>query len=682
MLLRNKILRLLLHTCCNSDTVLSDSTDEAFSSGSDDDQIYLDPVFEYVAENPRSTNTKLFSFLALLNAYVPGSYLLMSECLQILGPPDPIHGGPPFEKRMEPFIDLIKTSSQNSEVCLKSQDLAQTAVQRLAKLSISRSATAKNFIISLCSDQPQPHIIEFIKDILTKRISFENEYKKKFSELIEDILQEEQNPYNAVSVLKIASEKLNQNPIFPQTISRLYYINIRRGIIDYDRAEQWARKAIDRAPDNSFVADTLGQVFKNRLLRIRNGNLEEINKWAKEAFTAFKDVETKADREEGPEMEGTAVSTSGTFNNRGRFGFIQVAKITYDKLCVYRATQIIRHQTEVREKFQFFEWYLTYSQPDDETLEPPYFWRDVVCCYNYYTGSKATESTSFAGLLDCLSHGFFTSKGGRAGLQEAKKTVADLEAICADLKTTYEANTADVETAERYILSNVILSNNMPNSQQLAPMTTLRSIIHSFLSTDVGQRSPEFYLLVLLLFWPEGQLHLDQEDDEEGVEQQAAENEAESQNATWEDESSNEELEAGEGESAVELMFDLDLQKQVTFMNTAFEREYAKYLRGRHLCPLFFLGKGPGLSKWIHKSRLDVIVEKLVDAELVYDVNMNLREKWRKIHNMWISGVFVHSSFCGKYRKFQMRERLKAHMTCEKKEKRRQQIDWTRKQQS
>lgn len=589
------------------------------------------PVAQYVRQHPKSTNTQLFSFLALLNAYTPDSYLLMPECQKILGPPDPIHGGPPFEERMEPFTVLIRTSSSSSGHMIHPL-VAKRAVELLAELRISRSATMKKFMFSLCGDQPQPYILQFIKDLLTKRKSGERG-REKFSRLIEDIGKKE-NFYNAVSVLKTASDKLTQNPIFPQIISRLFYI--RKEITDYKKAEGWAKKAIRRAPNNSYVADTLGQIYKNRLMR-KAKQLKEISNVAKDAFDAFKDVEMKAEREEDPGMEDIArtVSLSNFFNIRGLFGFMQVAKIAFEKLSQENSsfTQNLVKEEEVIDKFVFFEWYLTYSKPDMTSSEPPYFWRDVVLCYEHYTTATAAESTSFTGLLDCLNHGLFMSKGRRARFVEAEKTVSDLEAIRDDLKTIYET-TDDVKAAERYILSNIILSNKMHNSPRLTPVRELQTIIHRFLDTEEGHRSPAFYLLVLLLFWPEVEPQVVQEEDDEEVELPSTEDD-ESNDQIWEDEDNDEEQEPrGEpAQPSLELTFDRDLQQYVTLMKTAYDRsKYAKYLRGRYLLPLFFLGKGSGLSKWIHKSRLDAIVEEKVDSELC----VAMKEK--RIDEMWIKG--------------------------------------------
>ncbi|XP_068444393.1 sterile alpha motif domain-containing protein 9-like [Clinocottus analis] len=429
---------------------------------------------EYVQQNPKSTNTQLFSFLALLNTYVPESYLLMSECQRILGPPDPIHG-----------------------------------------------------------------------------------------------------------------------------------------------------------------------VYKNRLIREAT-HLNDIIQTANKAFEAFKDVERKADREEGPEMKdmtGT-VNISNSFNNRGLFGFIQVAKIAFEKLQNVRSPNSQDHiqelKIEVQAKFDFFERYLTYSKPSMTSVERDYFWMDVSLCYEMYTTETAAKSMSFPGLLDGLNHGLFTSKGRRAGFEEAKKTVSDLEKIRDELKTAYEADLDDVQAAECYILSNVILSNKMHNSPELTPVNELQAIIRSFLNRNIGRHSPEFYLMALMLFWPEEEPQMVQDDDDE--EEQPATGDELSEDETWEVEDNDEEQEtSGEPvQLSLDLMF--DLQKYVTFMERSFERSDAKYLRGRYLSPLFFLGKGSGLSRWIHKSKLDEIVGNEVDRELDGEKNTSMSEKWKRINGKWTNG--------------------------------------------
>ncbi|XP_076018550.1 sterile alpha motif domain-containing protein 9-like [Genypterus blacodes] len=564
-------------------TTESDSGDISSESFSFED--IAAEVSQYVARNQSAANTRLFSFLALLNKYIPCSYLMMHECQQILRPTDPIYGGPPFEERMEPFTRLIFPTDldehPDQHVCM---NFAHEAVDLLANCKIYRSTIVKNLMDFHSGYQDEPCTMQLIQRLLTKREK-KGTSKCKFSSLIEDILKKE-NFYNAVSVLEAASDTFPQFPAFPQALARLHYII--HGETDYGIAEHWAKIAIERAPDNSYFTDTLGQIHMHRLRRSRN--TKAVLDVAEMAFRAFKDVEQKAIREERPEMmDSPAASHSKSFSNRGHFGFIQVAKIVAEILGIRNPAYsdlltICSIEQEVKDKFDFFEWYLTYSMPDRNSLEPPYFWKDVAVCYQYYTTNTAAESTSFAGLLDKLYRGLHSWKGSHAKLQSPEITESDLEKIRDDLERTYERDSTDVEKAEKYILSNIILSNKIPNAPQLASVRKLRTILQKFLMMDERDQSSEFYLLVMLLFWPENQ---QQEGQEEYMAQQTSDD---------------------NGAEPMELP--IDLPQHVTLMKTAFDSNYDHFLRGRYLLPLFLLGKGCGLNKWVHKSRLDKILEE------------------------------------------------------------------------
>ncbi|XP_036001958.1 sterile alpha motif domain-containing protein 9-like [Fundulus heteroclitus] len=588
-----------------------------------------------VQANLIPTNTKLFSMLALLNAYVPDSYLIMEECQQILGPPDPIHGGPPFEDRMKPFSDLLRVSG--SRVDLVHPDIAMRCLELFADLlNIRRSSVADDCIYLLCGEQAQPDTVHLVKDLLTKR-EMGQKGKEKFSYLIQDIITEETFG-QALRVLKNASNKFKDKHIFPQTVARLYYIGGSKP--NFKKAEIWAKEAIKRAQNNSYAADTLGQVYKNHLLK--KATLPyEIKGIAEKAFEAFRDVENKAQRELGRELSewvGYGNFSDG-FNNRGHFGFIQVAKIISGK---YRHLHPFKQslKSEVEDKFEFFEWYLNYSKLDKITVEPDYFWKDVATCYKAYTGDDAADSTSFPALVDCLNHGLFVSKERRAKFSVTEKTQSDLEQIRDELKTDYENNVDDVQVAERYVLSNIILSNKVPDSPQQPLVRELQQILQRFLSTGVHESDPEFYLLVLLLFWPEENPRTGEENDNEEL------NTPETEEDQLQDQPSEEVIinkdDPGENPERppLGLIFDPDLEHCVTLMEKTYDNVYGKYLRGRYLLPLFFLGKGRGLSRWIHRSRLDAVVQRHVETESDNDPsepNPN-KTKRKKINHMWKSG--------------------------------------------
>ncbi|XP_008433492.1 sterile alpha motif domain-containing protein 9-like [Poecilia reticulata] len=592
-------------------------------------------ISAYVLTYPMSTNTKLFSMLALLNAYVPNSYLIMEECREILGPPDPIYGGPPFEVRMQPFSKLIRVSG--SKVRLIHPDIARRCVELLSDLGIPRSSLALNCVFLLCGEEVQPHTVQFVKDLLTMR-EMGPKGKEKFSLLIKDIVEQEKF-IKALLVLRKASNKFRDKHIFPQTVARLYNIGGRHP--NFKKAEKWAKEAIKRVQNNSYAADTLGQVYKNHLRWTKGSS--EVNKMTVKALEAFKDVEMKADKELDPELseyDGCA-NYSVSFNNRGHFGFIQVAKIVSEK---HKHDNPFEDtlKLEVEYKFEFFEWYLSYSQPDRITVEPDYFWKDVASCYQQYTAEDAADSTSFPALLDCLNHGLFVSKEKRAFKSEVtEKTRPQLEQTRDELKTAYEEDVDDVKVAERYILSNIILSNKEPHSPQHVLVRELQEILQRFLPTGVNSRDPEFYLLVLLLFWPEEQLQKGQEnnDDERFQEPDTDKDQSQDQTIEEADVKDNNTVEEPE-QPPPGLVYKLDMEEYVTLMEKAYDKVYDKYLRGRYLLPLFFLGKGSGLSRWIHRSRLDKVVEIRVETQLAKkprDTNRN-KIKRKKINDIWNSG--------------------------------------------
>ncbi|XP_014328045.1 sterile alpha motif domain-containing protein 9-like [Xiphophorus maculatus] len=549
--------------------------------------LFKSDIFVYVENCPDSDNTKLFSILALLSAYVPNSYLLMQKCQEILD-------DSPLEEKAKPFLSLNRDSGQG--VCMIHPDIANRSLEQLAALEISRSSIASNCVVSLCGDQAQPGIVKLMKELLTQREKNENS-KRMFSTLIEDILTMEGSA-EALDVLKQASQIFQDKFIYPQTIARLYY----QHDIDYKEAEEWAQEAISRDLKNSFTADTLGQVYKN-WLRKKITSPSDVNDMAEKAIEAFRNVEKKAENE--------CADETNLFNNRGKFGFIQVAKIVAEK---HKRCNPFREKlkSKVIDKFEFFEQYLSYSnlgKPHKTTVEPDYIWRDVASCYQQYTAEDAANSTSFPALLSCLNHGLFVSKEKRAfkfGVTE--KTRLQLEQTRDYLKATYKKNVNDVKVAERYILSNIILSNKDPHSPQRGLVRELQAILKRHMLTVVTQRHPEFYLLVLLLFWPEEQLR----------------------------DQTLEEANTGKESEQPSSGLSCDLEDCVALMDKAYLEVYDKYLRGRYLLPLFFLGKGSGLSRWIHRSRLDAAVERVVAAELGNVPNKN-GVKRRKINKMWTS---------------------------------------------
>ncbi|KAL7855720.1 hypothetical protein AOLI_G00193240 [Acnodon oligacanthus] len=573
-------------------------------------------IKDYVKRHKPACNTELFSVLALLNSYVPGSYLPLSRCLNFLNPrytssqqtsaehnttlQDPPHMIPGtnmaleippdtnteqlhFEKDMEPFMKLIvvfsKDETKSECVRLAHPMIANECLKILAEAGISKGEIAKRFLES-CKPNEPPYVVKMIKSMLIKRETVE-ENKEMFSRLILDI-KDEGDLKMCEELFEIATTTFEKDPFFPQAFARFLYIVPNK----FDEAEHQARAAIVRDPQNSFLRDTLGQIHKNHLRKHmkKRSPIAKILDVARLAIKAFRDGEDAAENEQDPDTSNSpSKKVSHAFNCRGLFGCIQVAKIIFDSLtkddqtwydvftgkvsvCVLpEAENILDYkefiknlQHNVERKHAFFEKYLTYSKPSRYKSEPSYIQRDVDMCYSKYLlrHSKPARSChskmdrSFPGLFSCLDRGYCCNF---------------LERITEHTRKKHEEQMSDVDAAMNYVLSNIVLSNKDETSQVLRTLTDLRGILWRFV--EKIYQSPEFFLLVLLLFWSDEPQHQ-------------------------------------------HLHLKVDLNSIVENMKTAFDQKYKKYFRSRYLRPLFFLGQDTGLKRLVHSWKIHSVHTK------------------------------------------------------------------------
>lgn len=302
----------------------------------------------------------------------------------------------------------------------------------------------------------------------------------------------------------------------------------------------------------------------------------------KKATAVFKAEEEVAMEEEAPGMqEHGMTSTSTIFNNWGIFGYMQVANIIFDHLKnlneewskvltkeisphhflnSYGNGKFERYKSlitslrdEVEDKFEFFEWYLLYSKPKRNKNEPTYFRPEAETCYSKFVTQSQQNKSAFQILKERKASTF-------AGLlyREARDTA--LELTTEQWKEIYLHSPSDAQIIQIYIVANVMLSQRNDTSTALRPLRELQAMLYNLWTEQKDKRSPELYLLVLLLFWSDAQ--------------------------------------QGRHNS-------LDISECVRYMHRSFERTYKNYLRSRYLVPLFFLTVGHGLQRFVHKSRLD-----------------------------------------------------------------------------
>ncbi|XP_044038950.1 sterile alpha motif domain-containing protein 9-like isoform X2 [Siniperca chuatsi] len=577
-------------------------------------------VFKTIKKaNRHQLKTQLAALLSLLNAYVPGSYLLESQCLDFLKHEDSIHGDLSLEDRMKPFSDLIITFQQDTrsekKVSMAHPMIAQRCTELMAEAGVTRSDTAKKVLTCLCRDEVPPSLLGFVKDMLLKReIKKEEkinnreqhhmgprrreEDQERFSRLILDI-EEMEDKKQSASVLKVASNTFVQNSLFPQALARFYYTELK----DYNKAEMWAKTAKERDPKKSFIADTLGQVHKNHLRNKESpAKPREILQLATKAIEAFKDEERLAENERGKDMkEDGKAKVLRAFNTRGQFGYLQVCNLVFDLLVsqnetwrrvltknvsmgsvlellgdnkLFRFNDLINSlRDEVEKKFEFFDTYLTYSDSVMKKDDASYISRETSDCYRKYVGDSAPKNkeksdkttqklkqklaVTSAGVLSCLDR--------RCTVSELKQIATWWEEICLSKDSTRH-------DFANYILANIMLINK----NETPPHSDYQNAFRQ--KMPLGSRdAPEFHMLALLICWPT--------DDED--------------------------------------KFVSDLNQLLKHVQHSYEHEFKALFQSRYLRPLFFLGKGKGLSRLVHRRVLEILWIK----DAVRDSNTNWRNE-------------------------------------------------------
>ncbi|XP_016120260.1 sterile alpha motif domain-containing protein 9-like isoform X2 [Sinocyclocheilus grahami] len=524
----------------------------------DAEKLITEEMVNHIEKDTKSSSTRLLSFLALIHWYVPGSHLSKLVCEEFIDPTKQPsdEDNPKLETIMKPFEDLIDIFSEEQEdrcVRLAHRVIADACLKRFTEHNVTRSDIALDFLNSMVKGK-ESNYGEICKNIFITRLET-GKRKEQFSRLILDIMHESGYNHNqCIDLLEMAANLFSTDPYYPQTLARFYYIKVKEDN-KYEKAEKWAEEAIKRNPNNSRIRDTLGQVHKNHLLSEAKNPSSDFKKClaiAQSATDAFKKEEIAAEND--PEDRTT-------FSYSGLLGFLQVCKIMNDTRFgkSYERRKHLNYisglRGDVESRYDFFEWYLAFSRPSFEKEDPEYIHRDVENCYKkYFTQTAETtlnekKMKSFGGLLHFLKSDINVVKEHQRALKHPQ---------------------SDNETQTvLYILANIVLSQS---GEQREQAEELQARLQKLWLREMQDRSPEFYLLILLLFWPD--------------------------------------------EAQPGITNPPNLENCVQYMGQSYERKYQKYLRGRYLVPLFFFGKEKGLQRLVHELKLDQInLELLTEGD-------------------------------------------------------------------
>ncbi|KAL0185510.1 hypothetical protein M9458_021207, partial [Cirrhinus mrigala] len=153
-----------------------------------------------------------------------------------------------------------------------------------------------------------------------------------FSPLIEEMPLAESK-----EVLTLATKRFDKNATVPQALARHFYLKEK----DFISALQWAQDARQKEY-NSYIADTLGQVYKSHLKfmfeteqenELTPEDLEKCLQSAVKATMAFRDSQDLAKKDEQMDFLDQPIKKSQrTYNTSGYVGEMDVAMIIFDVL--------------------------------------------------------------------------------------------------------------------------------------------------------------------------------------------------------------------------------------------------------------------------------------------------------------------------------------------------------------
>ncbi|XP_048870908.1 sterile alpha motif domain-containing protein 9-like [Brienomyrus brachyistius] len=277
--------------------------------------------------------TCLIHYVALLNTYVQNSYLSQSHCEALLLLTMQTNMQTNTEqKHTERFRRHLFESSLNEQakvlfIHLRDEKthiqsirilhplIAEEVLRQLLVKDQQQSDVAMKLLkedVLFQNNFGKDYYHRFLRDLCMRRnkISKGDKSDTSFSPLIEHILKKE-NLEKAFEILNAAYTRFNEDPFFAQQLARLCYTYEK-----FQAAEKWANVSQQKMPYNSYILDTKGQVFKrwfNNKCKNLKGDLSP-ESTADAIATALKAIECFKFCEEAANLEQDSLNDSGYFS--------------------------------------------------------------------------------------------------------------------------------------------------------------------------------------------------------------------------------------------------------------------------------------------------------------------------------------------------------------------------------
>ncbi|XP_036614332.1 sterile alpha motif domain-containing protein 9-like [Trichosurus vulpecula] len=239
------------------------------------DEKYIENVVRNILKGLEihSKEAQLISFLALLNSYVTNSIISVSQCEEFLGIANKrtFWGTECLEDKMGNYSTLLIQVEVQEKGKYKAARIIHPLIANhcLVELKTSYHLAKSQITLELLEESlfynigiGRDKLSQDVETLLLTRQRREHgdETNTLFSPLIEAVQQEEGND-KVVMVLQKGTIRFPQNAFICQALARHFYLKEK----NFPSALKWAEKAKTLAPCNSYISDTIGQVYKSKI---------------------------------------------------------------------------------------------------------------------------------------------------------------------------------------------------------------------------------------------------------------------------------------------------------------------------------------------------------------------------------------------------------------------------------
>ncbi|XP_053570023.1 sterile alpha motif domain-containing protein 9-like [Bombina bombina] len=315
------------------------------------DENYIKNIVRNILKglNIERKEDQLIAYLAMLNTYICDSTLSASICEDFLGitGTGAFWGKETIEEKMGIFFTIML---QNEfEECGKYQGIRiihpLIAKHCLDELRSTFDLCKSDIVLNLLGIQMfyersigRDKFVQNMKSMLITRHRKEHgdETDTLFSPLIEDIRKEEGNE-SVKKVLEAGVNSFKQTPYICQALARHFYLREK----NFSSALEWANKAKKIAPGNSFILNTLGQIYKCQLKSLMDkknhltaDKLKNLLETAVFASETFEQCQVQAGKGEAEREDSKLTKSKRTqmYNIAGYLGQIEVYVCTVEIL--------------------------------------------------------------------------------------------------------------------------------------------------------------------------------------------------------------------------------------------------------------------------------------------------------------------------------------------------------------